>query len=202
METENKKEEFDFEVNEVETVNKKKNNAGKKASAAALAAGAAVAGGATALGAEAAMSLADEAIIDPEQVSDAIADSTVELVRPKVTPKPRVVEEEIEPSQEQLDNFNEAAGQVASDNATEVAEPEEIAEGDVMGEINEIVEPLVDVEDVSGEDIAMILEENIDSPLEVEEVMPIVDDIDGMAYDGGLEEDADEFTTIDDIDIV
>lgn len=198
MATENKKEELDFEFNDTENTNKK-SKMGKKASATAMAAGAAVAGGATALGAEAAMSLADESIIDPEQVSDAIADSTVEIVHPKVTvSRPRVVEPEIEPTQDQLDNINEAATHVATDNAAEESETLDLADGEDIVEIEEIIEPLPDIEDISGEDIAMILEENVEVPEITEEVMPIVDDIDGIAQ----VDDIDDFSTIDDLDMV
>ncbi len=184
MVSENKAELFDFEKAE-ETTNKENKKTGKKASTAAMAGAAAVAGGATAVGAEAAMSLADEEIIDPEMVNEAIAGSTVEPVHQVHNHAPA---QHVAPSDAHFERVEAAAQEVSGGDAEEdvqVEAGEEVALDDSAAPAplaeDEVVEILdIDPADITDEDVAMIIDDEM--MVEHDDVPgPLVESFDGDA---------------------
>lgn len=184
MVSENKDVLFDFEKDE-KTSNKENKKTGKKASTAAMAGAAAVAGGATAVGAEAAMSLADEEIIDPEMVNEAIAGSTVEPVHQVHNHAPV---QHAAPTDAHLERVEAAAQEVSGGDAEEdvpVEAGEDVALDDSATPaplVEEEVVEVLDIEpaDITDEDVAMIIDD---------EIMVEPDDVPGPLVEPFVEDD-------------
>lgn len=204
METENK-ELFDFEKNDNDKQenNKEKKNFGKKASAAAMAGAAGLAGGATALGAEAAMSLSDEMIVDPEMIAEGLEDSTIKVSTPRHSSHHAHHEAdaaaETPLNDEQTETIMSAAEEVTETNGVVVDE-----DGNPLpqtdGEEPEVIaqaEP-VELEEVTGEDIAQIIDGDETVTVTDDDFMPICEDTPLLAdaddLDGDIQPDDNDLT--------
>ncbi len=196
METENK-DLYDFEKNDENAAakDKKKNLSGKTSSAAAKAGAAAIAGGATALGAEAAMTLAEEDIIDPEIVAETLEESTIVLDDQdsghvhqyrdtSATTHQETQPEEVRYSEKEMNAVHELKQNNAQSESEADDNSQEESEADA--ELAEIVVP-DEIEDISEDDLAIIIEGETSGLVTDEDQLPIT----------GMEDDAQDYLLAD-----